>query len=80
MTGPLCAMWEGRCGRGAHLLVEAEVRIGAVWEPLTWLVCDDLRCILAAQTHAERRGLRHIDTRRLTADELAAYASQLEVA
>jgi hypothetical protein len=65
-AAPLCAMWQGRCGRPAHLIVDALVPIGDGWEPLSWLCCDDLRCLTAAQTHAECHGLRHVDTRRLT--------------
>lgn len=71
MTAPLCAMWQGRCGNPAHLIVDAEVPIGDTWEPMSWVVCDDLRCITAAQFHAEAFGLRHLGTRRLTPADVA---------
>lgn len=71
MTAPLCAMWQGRCGNPAHLIVDAEVPIGATWEPLSWLVCDAVRCMQAAQWHAHEFGRRHVDTRRLTPTDVA---------
>lgn len=67
----LCDMWGGRCGRPAHLIVDATVRIGATYEPLTWLVCDDLRCMIGAAAHAEMIG-GHVDSRPLTVAEAEA--------
>lgn len=74
MTPLSCAMWEGRCGGPAHLIVDTKIRIGDVEEPLSWLVCDRLTCLAAAQAHAERNGLEHIETRRLTPEDLTRYA------
>jgi hypothetical protein len=55
-------MWQGRCGRPAHLIVVTEVLIGVDWDLLSWLVCDALPCMCAAQFHAETFKLRHLDT------------------
>ena len=80
MSTPLCAMWQGRCGRPAHLIVEASVRIGVHDEPLEWFCCDDLRCILASQSHASEYGVIHVDSRLITAADTEALAGQLAVA
>ena len=80
MIPPLCAMWEGRCGRPAHLVVDALVPIGVTFETLSWLVCDDLRCITAAQAHADTHHLIHVDTRRLTPADVEAITTRVEVA
>lgn len=76
MIAPLCAMWQGRCGRPAHLIVEAMVPIRDCWEPLTWTCCDDLRCILASQSHAAEHGVVHVDSRLITADDIAAFTAE----
>lgn len=66
----VCAMWQGRCGRPARLVVNAIVRIATYDEPLAWLVCDDMRCICASQNHVAEFRLVNADTRLLTsADE-----------
>lgn len=80
MNGPLCAMWEGHCGRPAHLVIDTTIRIGAHVEPLSWLCCDDLRCLDASQNHASRYGLVHVDTRRLTAADRIALTGKRGVA
>lgn len=71
MIAPLCAMWEGHCGNPARLVVDTLAPTGTTYTPLSWLVCADLRCILDAQAHAEKHGLRHIDTRSLTPADIA---------
>jgi hypothetical protein len=79
VTAPLCAMWQGRCGRPAHLIVDALVPIHHTWEPMSWLCCDDLRCILASQSHAAEYGVVHVDSRLTTTADLEALTSQLAV-
>lgn len=69
-------MWQGRCGNPAHLIVEATVRIGVHNEPLNWFCCDDLRCILASQSHAAEFGVVHVDSRLITAADVEALATQ----
>jgi hypothetical protein len=55
-------------------LVDAQVHIGVDdYEPLTWLVCSDLACHLAAAVHAEAIGI-HVDTRPLTVTALGLEA------
>jgi hypothetical protein len=73
-------MWQGRCGRPAHLVVEARVPIGDTWEPLEWFCCDNLRCILASQSHAAEYGVIHVDSRLITAADVDAITAKLEVA
>jgi hypothetical protein len=80
VTAPLCAMWQGRCGRPAHLIVDAQVPTGASREPLSWLLCDDLRCICASQNHIAAYGLTNVDTRQLTHADIESLTGQLEVA
>jgi hypothetical protein len=80
VIGPLCAMWQGRCGRPAHLIVETTVRIGTHDEPLTWLVCDATPCWDASRRHAETFGLRYTDSRRLTLADIEEITSRVEVA
>jgi hypothetical protein len=80
MTAPLCAMWQGRCARPAHLIVLALIEIQPRdYEPLRWYVCDTLRCIDAARVHAETWGV-HVDTIRLTSADIEALTGQLAVA
>jgi len=71
-----CAMFAGRCGRPATFIVDAHIRIGIDdYEPLRWMTCDALRCVVGAQLHAETFGI-HMDTRPLTvaeAEEITGY-------
>jgi hypothetical protein len=71
VTAPLCAMWHGHCGNPARLIVDTLVQTGRTFTPLSWLVCADLKCIVDAQQHAEKHGLRHLDTRNLTPADIA---------
>jgi hypothetical protein len=81
VIAPLRAMWEGRCGNPAKLIVDTRVQVyPSVWAPLSWPVCGDLCCLQAAEHHVKRHGLVHVDTRPLTRAAAAAYAMQLEVA
>lgn len=72
MTGLRCAMWQGHCPNPARLIVEALAPTGRTFTPLSWLVCADLKCIVDANEHAEKHGLRHLDTRSLTPADMAA--------
>lgn len=64
-------MWQGRCARPAHLIIDALIEIQpGDFEPLHWLVCDTIRCLDAARAHAETFGV-HVDTRRLTSGDVA---------
>ena len=76
----LCAMWQGRCGRPAHLIIDVFVRIGSHNRPLSWLCCDDLRCICASQNHAASYGLVHVYTRRVTPPEAVQHVNLPAVA
>lgn len=73
-------MWQGRCARPAHLVIDVFVRLGSHNEPLSWLCCDDLRCICASQNHAAKYGLVHVETRQLTLAEAEKHAAALAVA
>jgi len=73
-------MFEGRCPNRAHLVVDTLVPIGNTFEPLSWYVCDALTCMVAAQAHAEKHHLIHVDTRRITPADFEAITGRVEVA
>lgn len=73
----LCAMWQGRCGNPAHLVIVTTKRIGQHDVPVSWLVCDNTRCWQAARWHAEAFGLRYVDSHRPTPADLEALTGQL---
>jgi hypothetical protein len=79
VTAPLCAMWQGRCGNPAHLVVEATKRINGHDEPVNWFCCDDLRCILASQSHAAEFGVIHVDSRPIDATDIDNITRQMAV-
>jgi hypothetical protein len=76
----LCDMWGRRCGRPAVVIVDAKVRISPRdMEPLAWLCCDSLVCLLAATAHAEMIG-EHVDSRPLTLVEAEELTGLVAVA
>lgn len=68
-----CDMRARACRQPAEHVVEAKVRIGSHddWEPLYWLCCSQLGCVIGAWLHAELVG-QHVDTRPLTVSEAEA--------
>lgn len=55
-------------------IVDAQVHIGVdTFEPLSWLTCSDLSCLLGAAAHAEAIGW-HVDTRPIRAGAVEVIA------
>jgi hypothetical protein len=74
-------MFDRRCINPAHLVISATKRINGHDEPLPpWFCCDDLRCILASQSHAAEYGVIHVDSRLITPADIEALTGQMEVA
>lgn len=81
MNAPLCAMFDNRCLNRAHLVITAFKHINGHDVPLPpWFCCDDLRCILKAQSHAAEHGVVHIDSRLITTGDIEATTGLTAVA